>query len=275
MLRQRVLTALVLVPLVVAADLLLSDPGVALLVGAVMLLGAWEWAALAGLPGTPARAGYVLLLGGVLVAGWLLRDTLGAPVVWGAVAAWCGAAAWVLTFQLSGGTRPGAPGVALLRLLGPLVLAPAWLALVLLHALPERGPWLMLYLLVLVWVADTAAYFSGRRWGRRKLARHVSPGKSWEGVAGGLLCSLLLALGAGLGFGYQGAALAAFALLGVVTVAVSVLGDLFESLLKRYRQVKDSGGLLPGHGGVLDRIDSLTAAGPLFLAGLWLLGAAR
>ncbi len=274
MLRQRVLTALVLVPLVVAAVLALPAAGLALLLGAILLLGAWEWAGLAGLQAPVPRAAYVLLLGLLLALGWGVRDTLGPAVVWGAVVAWGAAAAWVVAFQVSAGRRPAAPGVLLLRVLGLPVLLPAWLALVLLHTRPESGPWFVLYLLVLVWVADSAAYFAGRRWGRRKLARHVSPGKSWEGVAGALAGGLLLALAAGAGFGYRDAALAGFALLGVLTVAVSVLGDLFESLLKRYRSVKDSGGLLPGHGGVLDRIDSLTAAAPLFLAGLWLLGEA-
>ncbi len=274
MLRQRVLTALVLVPLVVAAVLALPAAGLALLLGAILLLGAWEWAGLAGLQDPVPRGAYVLLLGLLLALGWGVRDTLGPAVVWGAVVAWGAAAAWVVAFQVSAGRRPAAPGVLLLRVLGLPVLLPAWLALVLLHTRPESGPWFVLYLLVLVWVADSAAYFAGRRWGRRKLARHVSPGKSWEGVAGALAGGLLLALAAGAGFGYRDAALAGFALLGVLTVAVSVLGDLFESLLKRYRSVKDSGGLLPGHGGVLDRIDSLTAAAPLFLAGLWLLGEA-
>ena len=272
MLRQRILTALVLIPLVVAADFALSDAGIALLLGAVILLGAWEWAALAGLSGRGPRTAYVVLVALLLGLGWSAHARLGPAVVWAALAGWAAAAAWVLAYQASAGARPHAPGVATLRLLGPLVLVPGWLALVLLHMIPGDGPWYMLYLLVLVWVADSAAYFAGRRWGRRKLASHVSPGKSWEGVAGALVSGLLLALAAGARFGYHGAALVLFALLGVVTVAVSVLGDLFESLLKRYRAVKDSGGLLPGHGGVLDRIDSLTSAAPLFLAGLWLLG---
>jgi phosphatidate cytidylyltransferase len=130
----------------------------------------------------------------------------------------------------------------------------------------------VLYLLVLIWTADSGAYFAGRRWGRRKLARHVSPGKSWEGVAGALVLGGGFALACGAGFGYAGPALALFTLIGLATVAVSVLGDLFESLVKRYRDVKDSGGLLPGHGGILDRIDSLTAAAPFFAAGIALLG---
>jgi phosphatidate cytidylyltransferase len=158
------------------------------------------------------------------------------------------------------------------RLVGLLVLITTWSSAVAVHALAARGPELLLYLLFLIWIADSGAYFSGRRWGRRKLARHVSPGKSWEGVAGGLLPGSAFAVAGGFWFGLEGGRLAGFVVLAAAVVAVGVLGDLFESLLKRYRQVKDSGGLLPGHGGVLDRIDSLTAATPLCYCGLLLLG---
>jgi phosphatidate cytidylyltransferase len=178
----------------------------------------------------------------------------------------------VVLYQRSAGRRPGTPGVLALRLVGLAVLVPPWLALVAVHGSGSLGPWLMLFLLVLIWTADSGAYFAGRRFGRRKLAVHVSPGKSIEGVLGALLLGGLFALACGHALGYAGAALAAFVLLGIATVLVSVLGDLFESLIKRYRAVKDSGGLLPGHGGVLDRVDSLTAAAPFFAVGLAWLG---
>ena len=141
------------------------------------------------------------------------------------------------------------------------VLLPCWAGF---NVLGETsGAWL-LYVLLLVWMADIGAYFAGRTWGRRKLAPHVSPGKSWEGVAGGLVATLMLALVFGfwqqLGVGGSSVLL----LITVVVTLASVLGDLLESMLKRYRQIKDSSQLLPGHGGILDRIDSLTAAVPLF-----------
>ncbi len=151
---------------------------------------------------------------------------------------------------------------------GLLVLVPAWAALVVLHSRFDHGYFVLLAFII--WGADTGAYFAGRAFGKRKLAPNVSPGKSWEGVIGGLLVALLAALVATywltpLG-GYP-----AFFLLVLLTVFISVLGDLSESLFKRVMKLKDSGGILPGHGGVLDRIDSLTAAGPLFTLGLlWL-----
>ncbi len=154
---------------------------------------------------------------------------------------------------------------------GVLMLVSTWIGLVWLHGLTQ-GPNLVLCLLLLIWIADSAAYFTGRRWGRHKLAPVVSPGKTLEGVlgalGGGLLWGLVLASWFGRGWGQQAGVVA----LCLLTVLVSVYGDLYESLLKRRRGVKDSGRLLPGHGGLLDRIDSLMAAAPVFALGLILLG---
>lgn len=268
MLRNRVLTALVLIPFVVAGVLKLSPAALSGVLAGVMLLGAWEWSALSGLQRRGGRLLYVasvavlLLLGGQLTAqpgGEAL--VLAAGGLW-----WLAALAWVVRYQLSGGVRPVMPAAAQRGWIGFAVLVPAWAGLSALHAM---APSLLLYLLVLIWAADTGAYFAGRRFGRRKLALHVSPGKSWEGVAGGALLASAVALACGaLLFGFAGTRLGLFLALSVVTVFVSVLGDLFESLIKRYTGVKDSGTLLPGHGGVLDRIDSLTAAGPLFAIGM-------
>ncbi|MNH04774.1 Phosphatidate cytidylyltransferase [compost metagenome] len=153
-------------------------------------------------------------------------------------------------------------------LIGLLVLLPAWQGLVLLKHWP-LGNWLILSVMVLVWAADIGAYFSGRAFGKRKLAPQVSPGKSWEGVYGGLAVSLLITLGVGIsrdwGFGQILLGLLGAALL----VMSSVVGDLTESMFKRRSGIKDSSNLLPGHGGVLDRIDSLTAAIPIFAVLLW------
>src|SRR5690606_17335644 len=135
--------------------------------------------------------------------------------------------------------------------------------------LHEHGPAVMLFLLLLVVAADVGAYFAGRRFGRNKLAPRVSPGKTWEGVIGGLLGAALIALAGGAWFGVP---LVPFVALCVVAVLASIVGDLTESLFKRHAGVKDSGTLLPGHGGVLDRVDSVTAAAPVFLIGLERLG---
>jgi phosphatidate cytidylyltransferase len=149
------------------------------------------------------------------------------------------------------------------------VLVPLWTAILVLHDSGDEGPYILLFLLVLIWIADSGAYFTGMRWGKRKLAPIISPGKSWEGVLGGLFGALLC--GVFLALYYQDKSGALWLIpISLITVAMSVVGDLFESTLKRRMDVKDSGSLLPGHGGVLDRIDSLIAAAPVFVLGLQL-----
>jgi phosphatidate cytidylyltransferase len=150
------------------------------------------------------------------------------------------------------------------------VLVPAWVGLNYLRsgefkfALTDNNLLLILYVFALVWVADIGAYFSGRKFGKAKLAPRVSPGKSWAGVWGGLAAVAVFSLVVSQAFGAGAGQSFALIIVSVVTAAVSVLGDLFESMLKRFRGIKDSSGLLPGHGGIMDRIDSLTAAIPIF-----------
>ena len=156
----------------------------------------------------------------------------------------------------------------LLALIGLFALVPAWLALSILHGMVDSGPWQVMFLLVLVWSADSGAYVAGRKFGAHKLALRISPGKTWEGVLGGMLFAVVPAVLAGL-YWYEGTGpLAVFLVVCLFTVAFSIVGDLLESLLKRQAHVKDSGRLLPGHGGILDRIDSLTAAAPVYVAGM-------
>jgi phosphatidate cytidylyltransferase len=155
--------------------------------------------------------------------------------------------------------------------IGLLILLPAWQGLMLFKQWPEANG-LILAVMVLVWVADIGAYFSGRRFGKNKLAPQVSPGKSWEGVFGGLAASLLVTLAVGLTRDWSGSALLIAIAGAAVVVLISVVGDLTESMFKRQAGLKDSSNLLPGHGGVLDRIDSLTAAIPVFAVLLWLAG---
>ena len=268
-LAQRVIAAAVLVPVVVAAVLWLPTAGFAVMMGLFALVGAWEWRRVGALGGA-AGAAFPAVLAACMLAGLELAD--GGPVLWavlGAALAWWGLAlAWVLVFQ-RGGEPPGLGSEPVRFAAGWLLLAPCYFSLVWLHA---QRPGLVLYVLVLIWVADSAAFFAGRRFGRRKLAHRVSPGKSWEGVAGGLLAVALLAIAVALGHGGAPIPAPAFVALSVAVAAASVLGDLAESLFKRRAGVKDSGTLIPGHGGVLDRIDSLTAAGPFFAAGWAALG---
>src|SRR5699024_9212938 len=160
-----------------------------------------------------------------------------------------------------------APGL----IAGILVLIPAWRAIVGLHSLPLVGPEMVLFLFILVWVADSAAYLIGRQFGRARLAPALSPGKTWEGVYGAFAAGLLLLLIGAKVFTFSGRAWWGFIGLGLLTLSFSVVGDLLESLFKRIGAVKDSGRLLPGHGGALDRIDSLVAASPIFVLGAWAL----
>ena len=157
-------------------------------------------------------------------------------------------------------------------LVGILVLQPMWIALVTLHGSGALGAELLLYLMVIVWGAESGAYMAGRLWGRTRLVAQISPGKTWEGCYGAIAATLLIS-GAGVWwFGFKGTMVVGFVLLSVATVLFSIVGDLWESLLKRRRGVKDSGQILPGHGGILDRIDSLTAAAPVFCLGMMLQG---
>jgi len=267
MLRARVITALALLAGFLVALFLLPFAGWMAFVAAVALLASWEWGALVGL-GLPARAGYAAAATALCaVLGFLLFDpALGeriAPAGLGA-AYIVAAGFWLLAVPawLRAGWR--VPGGAAGALVGVIVLVPACLALLHLRAV---APLLLLAAMAAVWVADIAAFFTGRAFGRRKLAPSISPGKTWEGaggaLAGVLAFGFLAAAAAGGLAGRTAGAQALFALALVVLTAVSIVGDLFESMVKRAAGVKDSGSLLPGHGGVLDRIDSLTAALPL------------
>lgn len=271
MLMQRVITAFLLIPPVLAAVWFLPTWLVAIALGALFLVGAWEWGGLMGLQQTAARTGYVVMVA-VLLAG--LYGSLQHPVVRNASLAlgalwWSVALVWVARYPAG---LPGHQSRSVLKaVVGLLLLGPSFLALVILHA-REQGPLWILFLLVLIWAADTGAYFSGRSLGRRKLAARVSPGKTWEGALGGLALSTLVAAFAASWVFHLEALAAAFVALCAIVVVFSVVGDLTESMFKRHANVKDSGTLFPGHGGVLDRLDSLFAAAPLFLGGLLALG---
>jgi phosphatidate cytidylyltransferase len=230
--------------------------GVALI--SLFVLGAaWEWSAFLKLPATAMRVAYVVAMAAVAAGAALLVPAevpIGA-VAWLSLAWWLVAFALILRFPVRLGS--GAACVA-----GFLVLLPAWLSLKELLYTDVGGRRLLLLALAIVWAADVGAYFAGRRLGRVKLAPRVSPGKTWEGVIGGLACAALAAAAGALVLGHSPwEALA----LGVSVGAISIVGDLTVSMFKRTAGLKDSGNLFPGHGGVLDRVDSLTAAAPLFV----------
>lgn len=272
MLKQRLLTALILIPLVVWGILKLPTPYLAIVLAMFILQGSWEWGSLMKLHSPVFRAVFVAVAAACMTAIWFYvdRDTtdwLVVPVI--SLFWWLLATVWVLTYPKST-SRWSMTWLS--TIIGLLVLIPAWLSIVGLHEFGHTGPYLVLYLLSLIWVADSGAYFGGRRWGKRKLAPAVSPGKTWEGAISAFAASVLYALIAAHLFAIPGNQWPLFVVLSLITVAFSIIGDLTESMFKRHAGIKDSGKLLPGHGGVLDRIDSLTAAAPVFVIGVQLGG---
>jgi phosphatidate cytidylyltransferase len=266
---RRYFTAVVIIPLVLLATLYLDTRGFTTFIAVVIALGAWEWATLCGYRGTGGKAGYTALVVFLLWVGVALRETpFAGTVIALAVLWWLVAAAIVVTQQRQGALSLG--GRLLKTGLGVIILVPAGLSLVVLHSYAPRGEVYAVYLFTLIGLADTAAFFAGRQWGKAKLASVISPGKTWTGLWGALMIGAAAGVVFAWATGMQVSDIIIFSLISCVTVAGSVVGDLVESLVKRLINVKNSGDLLPGHGGVLDRIDSLTAAAPIFLSLFWL-----
>jgi phosphatidate cytidylyltransferase len=270
MLKKRLITAAVLIPLTLAALFWLNPYAWGSVTLAVVAVAASEWANLGGY----SKRGSVLFVAAMIGAGGALLFAPGSG--FRAETGWpdavplfvCGAATifWLLVAPAWLAFGWHVESKLALALTGLLVLLAAWLALVQIQA---RSPALLLALMAVVWIADTAAYFAGRAFGKRKLAPAISPGKTWEGVYGALAATgvyglALLYLVPAIGAPRVGsiAAVLGWVVLLLALTSVSIVGDLFESLLKRQRGVKDSGRALPGHGGVLDRVDALLAAMP-------------
>ena len=228
--------------------------------GVLWLAGVWEWGAFAKLPAA-GRTGYTVLFAAAMAVGWLWLGDQGLGVLLVAALAW-----WLFALVLVI-RYPRSFSSTFVALAGIVVLLPSWALLVRLHGVETRGAKLAFTLLLIVWAADVGAYAFGRLLGRTKLAPAVSPGKTWEGVTGGLVTAGAVAAAAAVWLELPAFQLVA---LGVATALISVLGDLTQSMFKRNVGLKDSGKLLPGHGGVLDRIDSATSTLP-FAAGLWAL----
>lgn len=257
MLKQRVITALWLAPLAIGGIFFLPFEYFALFVAGVVMLGAWEWANLAGFEQQGLRVVYAALMGGGMYGLYHLPETgvLTIGLGWWVLAL-------VLVLAYPGLSKVWASKWARL-IIGFLILIPCWKGLLFLKQQPNSEI-VLLYICLMVWGADVGAYFAGRKWGVSKLAPKVSPGKSWAGFWGGMASALIIGFLVGQWVSMPLEQLAVLMLVSAVTVAVSVLGDLTESMFKRFRGIKDSSQLLPGHGGVLDRIDSLTAAVPVF-----------
>jgi phosphatidate cytidylyltransferase len=296
MLVQRILTALVLAAVVVLAVFQLPSIYFSLFIAVVTLLAAWEWLALISVDKISSKIWFLvgLILPMLGVTYWtVFLELLGEALEWPEVKDYSDALEWlviapvlfwVLTMIL---IRKASPQLLSMEFssrfknfVGWLVLLSAWMFLGKLRA--YYGPGMVLYFLLLIWAADISAYFVGKKWGKDKLAPEVSPGKTVQGMYGALGSAVLCAIGLRLYYGLSAlqadeAQLAVLMsadmiMLSILTVLISIYGDLFFSLIKRQKGVKDSGSILPGHGGILDRVDSLIAAAPFFYAGIVLIG---
>lgn len=268
MLKQRILTASLMMLVFLAALFWMPADFFVVFCGLVFLVGAWEWSDLSGFSSLAQRCLYLLICAALGIASHvytgaasdlhIFKPILIASCVW-----WAIALLWIQGFPSSAILwRP-----KLVRgLMGLLVLIPSWLSVA--HLIrSEGGPFLVLLCLLIVAAVDVGAYFSGRQFGRRKLAPQVSPGKTWEGVWGGLLLSIAVAFAFIATFSQHLPNMSVL-IIAIPVALVSIVGDLLESMVKRERGIKDSGTILPGHGGVLDRIDGLLPAIPVFCLAL-------
>ncbi len=273
MLKQRIITAIILAGIFLAVLFYAPWQGFALFTGLIFTVAAWEWANMAGITQNAGRLAYAFATAGIGIgvashSAWFFEDGYLKTLLLGAGLWWGLALLWVQGYPSSvilWGSRP------VRLLMGWCVLLPAWFACLFLHHMND-GEIVVLIVVLVVAAADIGAYFAGRAFGKHKLAPNVSPGKTWEGVAGGLLANLVLMFVLVYFLKISQNDWLALALILLSAAIVSVLGDLLESMVKRHRGIKDSSQLLPGHGGVMDRIDGLVAAAPVFLLTLMLLG---
>jgi phosphatidate cytidylyltransferase len=276
MTRTRIAAALVMAPVAIAAILLLPTPWMMIAAAVVFLGGLWEWFDLAEVEDSLAR-GVLLLANLALMVAivWASRSPEGGTLVLYQVASMIGIVWWLLALLWLGrfdfGSNHESWARALKLAAGTLAVVPAWCALTWLHADGPNGHRWLLAALAAVWAADTGAYFAGRHLGRHKLAPRVSPNKTIEGLVGGVVAGTIASVAFAAFAGARGDELYRVALVASIAILFSVVGDLYESLLKRHVGKKDSGRLIPGHGGVLDRIDAVLAALPAFALGKALL----
>jgi len=278
MLKLRIITALVLGPFILWSVLAFSHRAIAIELAIILLLGAWEWARMAGITNSYARIFYALILGLLMTVGSSLLHVFPENltiVLYVATGWWIFCLLWLVRAEQKGiEVKSVFPGyVVVINLgIGIVVLLGAFVAITGLHQAQEYGPYYIISLLVLIWVADSAAYFTGKAIGKHKLSPNVSPGKTWEGVLGAMVATVIASYVLAILLKLDSTKIFPFIALGIVSIVFSVIGDLFESMFKRKAGIKDSSHILPGHGGILDRIDSLVAAAPLFYLGLILAG---
>ncbi len=296
MLTKRIATAVLLLPLVAwllfAANIGWFTIGLSI----IFTLAGWEWSRLMGLVHPAARFAYVIFLQLLMIV--ILRLVPGLELWPGApmplqLSHWfnirylpmaiilVGVLWWMINFIcLLIGRHNWLQGdklIGLRAIAGLVILLPSWIALISLRAvdilqLPLQGSWLLLFVLLQIWAADIGAFFTGKTLGKTPLAPKVSPKKTWEGVIGGLVLAMVVALTTAEYFGLEYLTILQLVLISLAITAFSIIGDLTESIYKRQQNLKDSSKLLPGHGGILDRIDSITSALPIFAAiYFWLL----
>ena len=253
--QQRIVTAIIALAILGIVLFAVPEIAVRIIIGALMLAGAWEWSGFLGRTGLAARLSYVVMIATIMIGTTVFYAEYAERVLLIGLVWWFVALIWTFFYPT--------PIPAVIRWLGGvLVLVPLYTALMLLYA---ADPTILLFALLIVWVADSGAYFAGKGMGRVKLAPQISPGKTWEGVIGGLVAVVLLTLARSL---WVDTNLSVFVPFCLAVAILSIVGDLTVSMFKRTAGVKDSGTLFPGHGGVLDRIDSVAAAAPLFAFGL-------
>lgn len=263
---KRLITAALLIPVVIWLVLYSTDITFLSVLSVIVFIGAYEWASLSGIKNRLLKALYSVTCLLIAVASVYLSTESHQLIMYLMLGFWLITVAMLITIPnvLMGVNA----NVVTLSLLGAVIISSTWLSLYLLRINFTDGNSLLMYLLLLIWIADSGAYFAGRAFGKHKLAPAISPGKSIEGVLGGLIACFIFSYFALEYIGYSSSVV--FLAISLTVAFVSVYGDLFESLMKRKAGVKDSGSILPGHGGVLDRLDSLIAAGPFFVACLYL-----
>ena len=255
MLKERVITALIAVAVLLLVLFVLPQAAAQVVVALLILAGAWEWSGFLGARSTAMRSGYVVFIAVLMGLATWVAPQIDAPLFQVAVVWWLCALVWTLFY-------PTPIPAAVRWIAGVLVLLPLYKALVVLYV---ASPAVLLGALLIVWAADTGAFVAGKLFGRVKLAPKISPGKTWEGVIGGLLTVAVLAVAGAWLFDGRVGVLVPFCL---AVACASVVGDLTVSMFKRTSGLKDSGSIFPGHGGILDRVDSVAAAAPLFALGI-------
>ena len=286
MLKQRIITGLVLAPITLACVFLLPTPYFILFCSAIIMIGAWEWGPLMGVTSSAGRVGFMAFVLAILIglhfvspadSMWQLSSDESiqlAGTYYGILAV---SALWWLVSLVLIVSYPNSAGLwqqnlVVRGMIGVLSLIPAWVAFIAIRTLYIEqqgqfyfGAYLLFASLLIVWAADIGAYFSGKKFGKHKLMPQVSPNKTIEGFVGGLIWVAILVVILNISFDIDSALYPLYILVALVTAFISAVGDLNESMLKRVAGVKDSGTILPGHGGILDRIDSLVAATPVFI----------